>query len=156
MGQMTVGIMLGIEVPEGLALHDEDWDKPYDQHMGLLDRWERACEDEVQALQAKLDAKVRAGKMAPWDARADKRYIPDEAHDGTPQLLGFWVAVGASGEGGVPSLGTAPLGSIRTTEPYAKGYQRARRRWWRFARWARAQGVTLPKPRLWIAETEVA
>lgn len=154
MGQMTVGIMLGVESPENIR--DADWSKPYNQHTKLLDRWERECAVRIDALRTKLRAKVAEGRMHSWDAHAEERYIPDVTHDGERDLLGFWIAVGASGKGGIPTLGTVALGAVRTTEPYAKAYQRARRRWWRFARWARTQGVTLPKPRLWIAETEVA
>ena len=34
--------------------------------------------------------------------------------------------------------------------------KRCRRRWSRFARWARAQGVEFGKPRIWRTRTEVA
>ena len=62
--------------------------------------------------------------------------------------LGSRVAGGAVKAIGGPWSAVAPDG--------AEAYRNARRRWWRFVRWARTQGVELPRPRLWITGTEVA
>ena len=71
------------------------------------------------------------------------------------RLVGFWVAVGASGKKGVPYLGEVRLGHVDATEPYAKACSEARRQWMEYARWAREQGVEIGGGELWLAEAEV-
>ncbi len=155
MGQMTIGILFGVAVPGGLVLYDDE-----DYEKGLLDRWQAANADAITARQEWITARVMSGcgKMPYEFESGDDRIVPDMESDSRPQLLGFWVCAGASGKNGLPNLHylAVPLAAIRTTEPYARAYRNARRRWWRFVRWARTQGVDLPRPRLWITPTEVA
>ncbi len=155
MGQWTIGVLYGCESPEGVTLYDDDSDEG-----GLLDKCDGAFRDAILAHDEACTAKVMAkpGRM-PYDYEDGRsRYVPDWETDGKPHLLGFWVAAGASGKNGLPSLNrkAVALEDIPTTEPYARAYRNARRRWRRFARWAKTQGVTLPKPRLYLTPTEVA
>jgi hypothetical protein len=158
MGQTTVGVLYGIKAPAGVVLRDERYRAPIATR-GLLDRWEHECNALIEAHDEKLDAWVMAkpGRMPYQREDGTARYVPDHEYDGG-DLVGFWIAAGASGKDGLPRLRTLVVSkeAIRTTEPYARAYRNARRRWRRFAKWAAAQGVTLPKPRLWVTETEVA
>lgn len=154
MGQTTIGILYGVKAHDGLVLYSEDGDS------GLIERWQHECSALIKAHQAKVDAKVVSTPgMMPWMLeRGEARYVPDCEWESNPPLFGFWVAAGASGKNGLPNLNylSVPLADLRTTEPYARAYRNARRRWARFARWARAQGVDLPEARLWMTMTEVA
>ena len=158
MGQMTVGILFGVRAPEGVELFSDSLERGANE--GLLDRWSRECEALIDAHRAMVNAKVRAtpGVMPYHFEGAHDRYVPDAMHDNDPYLIGFWICAGASGKDGLPHMENLamPTSKVRTVEPYAKAYRNAKRRWSRFAKWARAQGVDLPKPRLWRAETEVA
>lgn len=157
MGQITLGILYGVEAPEGVVLLAEDREDGCEDD-GLLDAWERACGGPIGRLQERFTAGVLAGKRRQWGADASTRYIPDIEYTAGARLLGFWVAVGATGKSGVPRLSHTPLlispRSFR--EEYPRGYAHARRRWRRFARWAVARGVTLPRARMWLVETDVA
>lgn len=145
MGQMTTGIMLGIEVPKGLVLCAEDREDESDED-GVLENWAEECAPRVEALAAKLGC-------APW--QVEHRYVPDTECDGGRYLVGFWVAVGASGREGVPSLeGAFPIDGVRQRFP--KAHARAVRRWQRFARWLRGRGFITPDAQLWLTTTEVA
>ena len=151
MGQLVIGIMLGVRPPEGVELRDEESDAP----AGLLDRWEDTCRGAIDRLQAKLNADPQHG----GECTAAERYVPDVVWD--EDALGFWVAVGVEGRTGLdgyPSLPrtSAPARIVKEDETYAPAYKAARRRWARFARWARGLGVELGKPRLMRVETEVA
>ena len=75
----------------------------------------------------------------------------------TYNLIGFWVAVGASGEAGCPDLDKSfPLDDFLTVPEYKKAYERARAAWEKFAPWAEARGHKFGEPRLWLVQTEVA
>lgn len=79
--------------------------------------------------------------------------------DGPDDFLGFWVAVGASGEPDVPFL-EAPfaLDNIANS-PYRDAALRAERAWHAFVPWFAKHVVTgnkLPAPRLYLVMTEVA
>jgi hypothetical protein len=98
----------------------------------------------------------------PWDGlldRAEKvKKLPIPDWDGDANLLGFWVAAGASGKDGCPSLGKAvPLAKFGEFAPYLKAVERAQKRWTEFERWAQEQqDVDFPKAQLYLTETEVA
>ncbi len=84
---------------------------------------------------------------------------PDTPHgDGNHDIIGFWVAVGASGEDGVPDLDEDfPLDGLLTVLKYNQAYRRAVKAWAKFAAWAeKKRGIKLDSPRLWLAQTEVA
>ena len=153
MGQITIGILFGVQAPEGVELYSDD------SESGLLERWYDRNAAAIAARRQWIDRRCMSvpGTM-PWQFESgEQRIVPDLETETETPMLGFWVAAGASGKSGLPYLGAAvPLSAIRTTEPYARAYRNARRRWWRFVRWARTQGVELPRPRLWITQTEVA
>lgn len=154
MGQTTIGILFGVQEPEGVELYSDDGES------GLLERWQAENIAAIIARRRWIDEQCmdRPGTMPYEFESGEARIVPDlETETGTP-MLGFWVAAGASGKDGLPNLLNlpVPLAALRTTEPYARAYRNARRRWWRFVRWARTQGVELPRPRLWITGTEVA
>lgn len=72
------------------------------------------------------------------------------------QLLGYWVAVGASGDGDLPDLDTSfPLDGFGDVETYTKALTEARADWEAFAEWARARGREFGSPRLWLVQREV-
>lgn len=157
MGQTTVGILFGVRSPEDVELRDEESD---DEPTGLLDRWERECVQLIAAHDDNRDALIRATPgLMPYEVEdGTARYVPDVEYDSDPPVFGFWIAVGASGKAEVPSLENLamPAARVKTDERFVKAYCSAKRRWSRFARWARAQGVEVGKPRLWRVETEVA
>lgn len=127
----------------------------------LFYKWERACADKIKAVS-------EGGKLARHE-RPESRFVPGteyvERRGPYPArkvlsamtLMGFWVAAGASGKPGCPYFGGAvPLSGLAESAQYAAAANRARLRWSRFARWARKQGVKLPRARLYLTETEVA
>lgn len=86
---------------------------------------------------------------------AGKGPEPTTPHgDGDHDIIGFWVAVGASGEDGVPDLETVALDEVASV--YKKSHARAVKAWQRFATWTETQGITMGTPKLHLVETEVA
>ncbi len=84
---------------------------------------------------------------------------PDRPHGDTDNynLIGFWIAVGASGEDGCPDLDKSfPLDGFLTVPEYKKAYDRAAKAWDKFSTWAADKGHNFGKPRLWLVQTEVA
>ena len=147
MGQVTQAIMFGVQRPEGLYLFDDDADDG-----GIGQRWEGECGPQIKAAS---DALEQQHPNAPWEWRADHLFVPGA--DESFAVIGLWVAVGASGRPGVPSLdGAVALDAIDVTEPYASALRLARERWEAFAAWAATQGLALPAAKLWLVETEVA
>ncbi len=142
MGQMTYALMLCVEEAGAIDWCGEDGDG------GLLGEWREACADRIAAFEAKHPRKS-------WqDPYGRDVYVPQPAYGAEPPVVGFYVAAGASGIAGVPDLHGFALGEAKTV--YTDAYKAARRRWRRFARWAAAKGIVLPKARLHIVETEVA
>jgi hypothetical protein len=76
--------------------------------------------------------------------------------DGSADYIGFWCAVGGSGEWGYPFLDDFPLNAFRTQKAYKEAHRRAVEAWEKFARWCLKQGISLPAPRLYLVQTEVA
>ena len=148
MGQWTTGLLYGCEKPSGVDWYGEEEDSPPD-YRGVSRACAEAFADEIAALS-------KSGKLKNYE-RAEKRFVPDWETCGDADLLGFWVAAGASGKPGCPSLNRAvPVAEIRTCKAYRVAYKNARVRWRRFAKWAASQGIVLPKARLYLTETEVA
>lgn len=84
---------------------------------------------------------------------------PDRPNGDTDNwnLIGFWIAVGASGEEGCPDLDRSfPLDAFLDVPEYKKAYERARNAWENFAQWAASKGFQFGEPRLWLVQTEVA
>ncbi len=142
MGQTTFALMYGIERPSDVDFFGEGGDS------GLWGEWRTACADRINAYEAKHPHRSYED---PW---GDDVYVPARPYESTLDLVGFYVAVGASGEAGVPDLKGCALGNVRAAYPEA--YKAARRRWRRFAKWAAAKGIALPKARMYLTETEVA
>ncbi|MGK3981355.1 hypothetical protein WMF38_57690 [Sorangium sp. So ce118] len=68
---------------------------------------------------------------------------PDRPHGDTDDynVIGFWLAVGASGEDGCPDLDKGfPLVGFLDVPQYRKAYERAQKGWDKFAKWAAKQG----------------
>jgi hypothetical protein len=80
--------------------------------------------------------------------------------DGDKLLVGYWIAVGGSGEDGVPYLGEQfPLDGIEDVPEYRKRLKVVRAAFDRLALWLAKRGCPLrgpemPGPRLWLTETE--
>lgn len=84
--------------------------------------------------------------------------------------IGFWCAVGASGESGIPDLAGFPLDEPgRASKAHAKAIQNARAAWSDFITWCstpheggkgewawKMPAMKFPEPRLFLVETEVA
>ena len=141
MGQMTYALLYGIEHPEGVDLFGEGIGSG-----GLMREWENACKPQIDAFVARC--KRHESRFGARD-----RYIPDSPYQSTLPLLGFYVAAGASGMTGIPYLEGFAISEVR--DLYAKECKNARRRWRRFAKWCASKGITLPKARLYLTETEV-
>ena len=128
MGQMTVGILYGCEAPMMPDVDDEPG--AYD----LICRWEVA-------------------KKIGWTTKGPKIHLERE---GGVDLIGVWIAVGASGEDDAPSLKTAFL-IHHAGDQYHKRYTQAEKLWNRFAAWTeKTDGLKLPLPKLWLTPAEVA
>lgn len=146
MGQTTYAVLYGVEIPKDLPIHD-DWSNDREVP-GLLSRWLDAIQDKVTS----YDKRHPNRHWSKPDGHAV--YVPGTPYEATLQLVGFYVAVGASGRAGVPYLTGFPLHDLRAKFPDA--YKAARRRWRRFAKWAAAQGHVMPKARVYLTEMEVA
>ena len=145
MGGQATGMLFGVVVPEGVPHLNNNYDG---KGPGLLDTWKKENEDKIKTLEA-------SGKLERFEF-AQNRFVPDTECCCNVLLLGFWVAAGRSGKPGCPLMPEAlALADLEMTEPYATAIDKARLRWRRFERWARKQGVKLPRARLMLAETEV-
>jgi hypothetical protein len=77
--------------------------------------------------------------------------------DENSKIVGFFVAVGASGKRGIPYLeGPIDLALAKSDQRYHDAYMRACAAWEKFAAFCQEHEVTLEAPRLWLVETEVA
>lgn len=131
MGQRAIGLLYGCEAP--ILPDDDNGEAIY----WLIDRWEKA-------------------KGITWDTKSGKPCIRHE-HEGGRDLLGVWVAVGGSGEDGVPYFmeQCLQLGDVEAT--YAKSIAKAAKLWDRFAKWAtKKEKLWLPPPVLWLTPCETA
>lgn len=82
---------------------------------------------------------------------------PCACGDGDHDFLGFWIAVGASGEDGYPGLDEPfALDGFANVKTYKPALTRARKGWSRFAKWCVTRGILLPEPQLYLVMTEVA
>jgi hypothetical protein len=72
-------------------------------------------------------------------------------------LIGFWIAVGASGEDGCPGLDKSfPIDGFLAVPEYKKAHERAAKAWEKFSAWAATKGHKFGEPRIWLVQTEVA
>lgn len=103
-----------------------------------VDFWDESCAVELDKWRKKC--------------RSDAA-VPESPYQSTIQLLGFYVAAGASGRDGVPYLEGFAVDEVGTL--YAKEIAAARERWERFAAWCKTKGHDLPAGKLYLTETEV-
>lgn len=149
MGQSINVLLYGCRIPDVLDCEAVE---------ALREKWEAECASKIAAFQVKLDDKrpSRHNWRASNNAYAPSCPSPDDADPDA--LIGFYVTNG-NGDDDDYSAHLFPamtFAEMRTTEPTAKILKRCRRRWSRFARWARAQGVEFGKARIWRTRTEVA
>jgi hypothetical protein len=144
MGQSTYALMFGVleeDIPEGVDLWGETGDD------GFIGQWETACANDI----------AEYGRTHPWkswnDPHGQDIYVPAHPYEGL-DIIGFYVAVGASGKAGIPMLEGCALSDVATV--YKDAYAAAKERWQRFYDWAASQGVVLPDARLFLTKTEVA
>ena len=142
MGQMTYAIMYGVEEDDGERWSGEDGDG------GIIGAFRKHCKPKIDARASKLHS-------APWNVA--HRFVPDYTSGDTDlRAYGFWIAVGGSGERGIPDLASVAFNAASVRANYTESYARAKRRWRRFAKWCAAEGHALDKARLWLVQTEVA
>lgn len=140
MGQSINVLLYGVRIPEWLDIE------------ALRDEWEEHVAPKVAAYEARL-----GGHLAYWlahQAYVPKSPCPDDAKP--DDLLGFYVCRGHYDSAASHRFPAMPFAEMRRTEPTAGIIRQCRRRWSRFARWARARGVEFGKPRIWRTRTEVA
>jgi hypothetical protein len=142
MGQNTYALMFGVEECDEIDWSGEDGDS------GIIGEWGKVCAEKIKAWEKRHPRKS-------WsDPYGRNVYVPATTYEADPAIVGFYIAVGASGKAGVPNLEGCAVGNVKGRYPEA--YKAARRRWRRFAKWATAKGVALPKARIYLTETEVA
>ena len=131
MGQQTFAIILGAKMPK--APRGKRW-------------WgdsKKVGEEYV----------YQDGILDLWDAKSTVRVCTDDA----AKVIGFSVAVGASGEDGAADLeGPIALASFAEDRRYKGARTKARKTWDRFAALCLSEGVTMPEPAFWLVEIEVA
>lgn len=144
MGQSINVLLYGVRVPD-----DVDVGK-------LLDQWKEHVSGKVSAFKERLRRRMDPARS--W-ALSRQAYVPESPHpdDADPDdLLGFYVCRGDNDSASSHALPAMTFAEMRHHKATAKIVKRCRRRWSRFARWARAQGVEFGKPRIWRTRTEVA
>jgi hypothetical protein len=132
MGQMTFALMLGCKMPK--EPRGKRWWGDSEQVNG-----EWVYQDGLLEMY-----KPPRGKREPKT-------------DENNEVLGIYVAVGASGADGCPDLeGPINVADVMSHKRYAKSIQKAWDSWRPFAAFCKEQGVTLPDPHVWLVEVEVA
>lgn len=143
MGQSINVLLYGVRVPKDID--DER----------LIEKWRDLVTAKVDSYRARLDAKHKRWN---WGI-AEQAYIPRRPNpdDAEPdELLGFFICSGDDDRKSSHDFPPMTFSEMRTHPTTAKIIKRCRRRWSRFARWARTYGVELGKPRIWRTRTEVA
>lgn len=134
MGQMTVGIMYGAPLPDGINAYCDEPGNP-----GILERYKQRIVGKRRSQKA-LDEADHA--------------TPDQDYESA--VVGFWIAIDRGSDehgcGEIKSCAIDAIGSI-----YSEQVSSAEARWAAFTRWAQAEhGVTFVAPSLWLAVTEVS
>lgn len=137
MGQNTYALMFGVEDGPEVDWAGEE----------IIGEWGKVCADKIKAWEKRHPHKS-------WrDPYGRDVYVPATTYEADPPLVGFYIAVGASGKAGIPNLEGCAIGDVKAH--YADAYKAARRRWRRFAKWATAKGIALPKARIFLTEAEI-
>lgn len=102
-----------------------------------------------------VDGKWRyvPGLLEVYDSRSGIEPHTDDSYE----IVGFFVAVGASGKRGAPRLsGPLDIALIEMDARYADACKRARAAWEMFAAFCADHNVMLPEPRMYLVQTDVA
>lgn len=142
MGQSINVLLYGVRVPDGV----DTWK--------LIEKWEKRVHRKVEAYEARLRGKTNYSWGLAQQAFVPETPNPDDAEP--DDLVGFYVCRGYHDSATSHRFPAMTFAEMRRTEPTAKIIKRCRRRWSRFARWAREQGVEFGKARIWRTRTEVA
>lgn len=142
MGQSTYGIMYGVRRPAGIDMYGEDG------YGGIVGQWRDHCAAEIEAYDREHPRKS-------WrDPEGEDLWIPQDPYEGL-DIVGFYVAVGASGKPGIPDLGSGfAFGEVADAIP--EGHKQAVMRWQRFADWAATMGIVFDPAQLFLTACEVA
>lgn len=141
-GQSISVLLYGCRIPEGIDLE------------ALVEKWESHVAVRVATFEVRLRAKTNASWGLARDAFVPNTPNPDDAKP--DDLVGFYVCRGYHDHAESHRLHATGLAELRRDERTAPVVRRCRRRWSRFARWARSHGVEFGKPRIWRTRTEVA
>lgn len=132
MGQMTYALMFGCELPEaptGKCWFGDVDDETGEWQDGLIDIFNHDIE-----------------------ARAD-----EVDTDENNELVGFLVAIGASGCDGIPCLeGPLDLSKLDEDERYKAAGIKAAANWFKFEAFCKNNGATFGMSSLYLVEIEVA
>lgn len=142
MGQSISVLLYGCRVPRDIDIH------------ALIEKWEDSVAGRVKAFEAKLRAKTHLSWGLASDAFVPSTPNPDDQEP--DNLVGFFVCRGYHDHAESHRLPAMSLVEMRLDARMARVIHLRRRRWSRFARWARAQGVEFGKARIWRTRTEVA
>lgn len=146
MGQSTYAIMYGVleeELPPNAFGED---DSGYQENK-LVAAWQTHCQPKIEAYDQRHPRKSWA------DPRGYDVYVPQSPYEGL-EMIGFYVAIGGSGKPGIAELDGFVLADAKAA--YPDHYKSARRRWNRFAKWARSNGYNMPRARLFLTVAETA
>jgi hypothetical protein len=142
MGQSIDVLLYGVRVPEGLDIEE------------LRETWEAHVACKVEDYEARLRARTHNSWGLARQAYVPNTPCPDDAEP--DDIVGFYVCRGDNDSASSHRFPAMTFAEMRRMEPTAAIIKRCRRRWSRFARWARWQGVEFGKPRIWRTRTEVA
>jgi hypothetical protein len=142
MGQTINVLMYGCRIPEELDVEE------------LIEKWGQVISPKVEAYELWLRSRSNSSWTIAKHAFVPKSPMPDDARPDA--LLGFFVCRGDYDSAESHRFPAMTFAEMQRTEPMASVLKRCRRRWSRFQRWARTQGVTLGKARVWRTRTEVA
>lgn len=96
-----------------------------------------------RANEAKLTAVIEAFEQEDGD-----RILPEIT---SGNVVGYWVAIGAGGDFGEPPIRQVELVHLKRDGHYRRARVVAKRRWDEFFRFAKKQGATFERPRLYLA-----
>lgn len=142
MGQSINVLLYGARIPDDVDTED------------LCERWSDHIAPKVEAFRDRLRSRGTYKWWRAMQAYEPRRPMPDDAKP--DNLLGFYICRGHYDDGESHQFPAMTFAEMRTNAPTAVIIKRCRRRWSRFARWARAQGVEFGRPRIWRTRTEVA
>jgi len=126
MGQRSPCIVYGCVTDEDIVLYEDEFEPEY-REVGLLPEYR--------------------------DATGNKPPVQLYETD-TPSIC-YLVAIGGSGEDGIPDIEPCAIDEIKTF--YADSYKDAVKKWKAFAAWClKVKGIKLPKAKLYLSETETA